>query len=300
MVKTKRKQACSLCRQSGHNKRTCKTPVAVAKPPATTAVKPVVQPAVKPTVKPVAAKPMVKPVVPPTAGGKETQKHGFVWEKEIITKVYGATTEDVVKIGYTGEHDLPAEFNKLGKFNLSVKTSQSPNCVCMADWKRVFDISNEKTPFHLAVINYKQVDKHKHVTGIIEVDLTNSRDLLFGRLTKREIMELDAKIREVPKAAFAAKGRNGETTVPAPQKKKPTAAQKLEITALQNELQKKSGAIYLNVKCSRSQSRLQCSLNRFLDFVKNNPGRVVARSNSNKFRGGEITAVIESERRKFR
>jgi hypothetical protein len=70
--------------------------------------------------------------------------------------------------------------------------------------------------------------------------------------------------------------------------------------SLRDSLQKLSGAIHLDIKCNSTQSRLQCSFNRFQQFVEKNPAKLVAKSNTNEFRGGTISSQITSSRRVFK
>jgi hypothetical protein len=69
---------------------------------------------------------------------------------------------------------------------------------------------------------------------------------------------------------------------------------------MRDNLQMMSGAIHLDIKCNSSQSRLQCSFNRFQEFIEKNPKKLVAKSNNNEFRGGTISACITSFRRILR
>ena len=68
----------------------------------------------------------------------EVQKHGFLWEKEIL-KNRGVTEDELQSIKYTSKMDLPANLDRLDNSNISVKTTNSPNTVCMGDCLRVFD-----------------------------------------------------------------------------------------------------------------------------------------------------------------
>ena len=206
---------------------------------------------------------------------KEVQRHGFTWEKELITKVYGATSDELLEIKYNSKMDLPAKFNRLDNCDLSVKTSGNHNTVCMGDCLRVFD-----SLCRLVVIRYKQDDttQTKKIINITELDLTDSRELLFGTLSRSQIEELDKAVKSVP------------------QKRKPTPEEHERMYAIQKSLQALSGAIYLNIKCNSTQSRLQCSFNRFQDFIDKNEARVVATSSSGKFRGGSISAEIKFSR----
>ena len=207
----------------------------------------------------------------------EVQAHGFSWEKEILA-IYGATPEELKDIKYTSKMDLPAVLNRINGCDLSIKTTGS-NSVCMADCLRVYDMVSGPT-IHMVVVQYKQVKDVKRVINIVEVDLTNSRELLFGSLTRSQIETLDTTVKAVP------------------QKRKPTPEEHKHMYDIKKELQKLSGAIHLDIKCNSQQSRLQCSFNKFKLFLENNP-RIIEKSNTNEFRGGSITKEIQSLCRKF-
>lgn len=229
----------------------------------------------------------------------EVQSHGFKWEKEICINVYGATAEEMKGIKYNSKMDLPGQFNRLNEnCDISVKTTGSPNTVCMGDCLRVFDAvflqhddhddvgsgGGSGAPLHLTVIHYTQCDETrcKKVRSIIEVDLTNSRTELFGTVTRAQLEELDALVKSIP------------------QKRKPTNEEHASMYALRDALQAQCGAIYLNIKCdSKSQRRLQCSFNQFQKFITKHPERLVERSETNAFRGGVISSQIVSGRRKL-
>jgi len=214
----------------------------------------------------------------------EAQAHGFSWEKDILMNVYGATEEELKAINYTSASDLPAKYNRIEPCKLSIKTSCSANTVCMADCLRVYDKVVSGRPLHLVVIHYAQDDTKntKKITSIVEVDLTSSTQLLFGALSRDAIEGLDTLVKTVP------------------QKRRPTKEEHELMYKLQAKLQEKSGAIYLNIKCDSSQSRLQCSFNRFQTFLKENPGRIISQSTTHEFRGGSIAAEISSSRRVFK
>lgn len=214
----------------------------------------------------------------------EVQMHGFTWEKEILMNIYHVTQEEIDEIKYTSKMDLPARFNRIDGCDISIKTSCKENVVCMADCLRVYDAVSSEDPFHMIVIYYSHDDlnKLKKINHLLEIDLTNSRELLFGSLTRSQLEELDSMIKSVP------------------QKRKPTKEEHDNIYNMKNSLQQASGTIQLNVKCNSSQSRLQCSFNRFKDFIEANPSRVVARSTSNsEFKGGAISPHLSSSRRRF-
>jgi hypothetical protein len=214
----------------------------------------------------------------------EVQSHGFSWEKEIMIHVYRATPEEVKSIKYTSKIDLPAKFNHLDECDVSIKTSCSQNSVCMADCLRVFDMVSSGKPIHMVVIHYRQDDTNrmKEITSILEIDLTDSRSLLFGTLTRSQLEELDESVKSVP------------------QKRKPTEEEHKKLYSIRDSLQQYSGAIRLDIKCNSTQSRLQCSFNRFQQFIEKNPTKIVAKSNTNEFRGGIISSQIVSSRRSFK
>ena len=213
----------------------------------------------------------------------EVQRHGFFWEKELIHKVYGASPEELKAIRYNSKMDLPMSLNRKNSVDLSIKTTCSPNAVCMADCLRVYDAVSSGKPFHMTVITYKQNDEAqtKKITNIVEVNITGAKESLFGSLTRSQIDMLDSLVKEVP------------------QKRRPTPEEYTAMYRMRNELQPLSAAIHLDIKCNSQQSRLQCSFNHFQDFLTRNPDRIIAQSSSGSFRGGSITEEIASGRRTF-
>lgn len=213
----------------------------------------------------------------------EVQRHGFTWEKDLMQNVYGATAEEIAGISYTEKTDLPAEFNRKDGLRVSIKTTGTPNTVCMADCLRIFDAVSDPTPLHVTVVIYKQNDETrlKELKEIVELDLTNAKKELFGDLERDHIQALDGRVKSVP------------------QRRSPTEEEHKAMYTLQEELQKKSGAIYLNIKCNSQQSRLQCSFNKFQKFLTEHPERIIARSSTNEFRGGQIQAAVPGGRRQF-
>jgi hypothetical protein len=240
----------------------------------------VTKPVPKPVTKPV-PEPVTKPV---TNARKEVQAHGFSWEKEIITNIYRATNEELKEIKYTSKPDLPAKFNRLDNCDISVKTTGSKNAVCMGDCLRVFDAVSSGKPIHAVVIHYIQDDatNQKKVSNIIEIDLSDSRDLLFGTLSRSQLEDLDKAVKSVP------------------QKRKPTEEEYKKMYSMRDSMQELSGAIHLDIKCNSTQSRLQCSFNRFQQYIEKNSSKIIAKSDTNEFRGGSISSQIASSRRVFK
>ena len=213
---------------------------------------------------------------------KEVQSHGFHWEKDILSNVYGATKEDLASIKYNSAIDLPACFNRLDNCALSIKTSGNLNNICMADCLHLYDLVNGNNPLHMVLINYKQKDNIKQLSCISEIDLTASRILLFNSIQRSQIEYLVKIIKAIP---TGRKANDKEYT---------------DMYAIRNKLQKHSSAIKFNIKCdSKNQRRLQCSFNNFQEFLKNNKERIIAQSYTNQFRGGIIVSEIISRRRVF-
>jgi hypothetical protein len=212
------------------------------------------------------------------------QRHGFVFEF-LMQKIY---MEPSVTHPTNAKYDIPDTLNCINPgVNVSIKTSVSPNCVCMGDALRIFESTGDDFKYHMTVAFLKQInDKEKEIQNIYEIDLTNSRDILFKDITKEDIEELNRRIKTVP------------------QKQKPTEQQKSHMYTYRNELHKKRGGIHLDIKCNSQQSRLQCSLPKFQHFIKYNPSIVLFKSEEKDdsliFRGHKIDKIISSGRRVFR
>lgn len=217
----------------------------------------------------------------------EVQKHGFIWEKEIIQNIFRVPLEEVKKINYTNKIDLPAELNHIDGCDVSIKTTGSPNTVGMADALRVYDAICSGKSLHLIVLTYKQnkVTNTKTVREIVEMDITGTTEMineLYKNVTRKDIEELDNAVKSVP------------------QNRKPTAEEHKAMYDIHKKLIGKTGEIYFNIKCDSDQSRLQCSFNKFLKFIEKNPDKIIARTNTNHFRGGLISMELQSPCREFK
>jgi len=213
---------------------------------------------------------------------REVQSHGKIFENEIL-KIYveDEKSEEIKKIKYTEKYDLPSHLNSINNANLSVKSTQNINNVCMGDALRLFD-SSEKEKIHIIVVKYEQNDlkNTKKVNSIIEFDMSDSRNILFGSLTREQIQELDKVVKEVP--------RN----------RKPNNEEKIRISSIKKNVSTISGILKFCVKCNSQQSRLQCSLN-FKKLIENNSERIIEYNNTNILHGKQIIEEIVSGRRKF-
>jgi hypothetical protein len=200
----------------------------------------------------------------------------------MMRMIYHMTEEEIKSIPYTSKVDIPAAFNRLDHCDVSIKASCNPHMICMADGLRFYDSVRSGTPIHMIVVHYCQLGDIKKIVTITEVDLTDSCEALFGSLTRADIETLDRAVKAVP------------------QKKKPTEEERKTMYDIRDSLQKQSGAIHLDIKCNSTQSRLQCSFNRFQQFLESHPTRIVAKSNTHEFRGGALSPEIVSSRRVFK
>lgn len=201
------------------------------------------------------------------------QAHGFAWEKEILEKVFGLTNAD---IPYTAKMDIPVELNTLTNVNISIKATKNKNIVCMADCLRVYDAVSNGETIHMIVVIYKQSGVFKEIVQIIEINLHASVEELFGTVTRAEIVALRDMVLAVP------------------QKRSPTTAERTAMRALKQTLDAKSKNIQFNIKCSASQSRLQCSFNKFQKFLTDYPERIMTVSDKNIFYNKDITVRLHS------
>ena len=199
----------------------------------------------------------------------ENQLHGFTWEAEIKTTVFGLD----VAAHYTAVHDIDRSHNRFdANENISIKTTGG-STVCMGDALRILDY--EPGVLHTAiVVQYEQCADSKVVVCVYELDL-GQRELLWGRVAREEVSELDALVRSMPR------GRRVPEIDAA-------------ITAKKNELNAKSGVLKFNPKIdSKTQRRLQCSIPKFADAS----GLVRTVARDPLVRGIPITASLPSGRR---
>ena len=199
----------------------------------------------------------------------ENQQHGFLWESEIKTKVFGLDDSDP----YTAVHDVDRCRNTLNpNENVSIKTTGS-DTLCMGDALRVFDY--EAGVQHTCIaVRYDQHETEKRLNKVYELDLMQ-RQLLWGTITKEDIESLDSLVRSMP-----AGNRVPDIDRAIKQKKK--------------ELNAKSGAIRFNPKIdSKNQRRLQCSIPKFASY----PTLIKSVCSDPLVRGIAIAASILSGRR---
>lgn len=210
------------------------------------------------------------------------QAHGKQIETDLCLNVYKATPQELASVKYTSKTDLPSRFNRINKANISVKSTGHRNTVCMGDMLRLFDCVSNGEQQHLLVVHYEQTDNIKEVKHIVEVNITGKKELLFGDLSREDIEELNRAVKVVK------------------HKSRPTKDQHATMYRILSEKKQKAGAIIPNIKCDSTQSRLQCSFNRFRNFIDENPSLIIEQSNTNIFHGSTISMRYESPPRKFK
>jgi hypothetical protein len=215
----------------------------------------------------------------PNEGG-EVQKHGKTWERNILKNVYGATDDELDTILHTATMDLPGKLNRLDGVDVSIKTSGKNN-VDMADIVRQYDETGSGKKYHVTVIRYNQLGGNKKLIQVVELDMTNSRLLHFGDLTRQEIVELDRLARSVH------------------DKRKITMNEKTSMYALRDLMAKKAGVAKGRFHLMPSQRRTQLVMN-LPTFMKENPDRVLHQSTTGIFRGGSVSESLESCARVFK
>lgn len=209
------------------------------------------------------------------------QAHGKQIETDLCLNVYKATQQELASVKYTSKTDLPSQFNRINKANISIKSTGSRNTVCMGDMLRLFDCVSNGEQQHLLVVHYEQTDNIKQVKHIVEVNITGKKELLFGDLSREDIEELNRAVKVVK------------------HKSKPTKEQHALMYGVLAEKKLKAGAIIPNIKCDSTQSRLQCSFNKFRSFIDENPSLIVEQNNNNIFHGSIISMRYQSPPRKF-
>jgi hypothetical protein len=196
----------------------------------------------------------------------ESQLHGFTWENEVKRKVFNMDTS----IGYTSIHDIPKEFNCMNcNENISIKTTGS-GTLCMGDPLRIWDYSDDEIHTGM-VLRYRQEGGVKRLVSTREITL-NNRALLFGSVTREEIVALSDLIKSHPR-----------------DRRDP--AIDAEIVRVQKELNAKSGIMQFNPKIqTKIQRRLQCSIPNY----ESAEGLITATADGPVVRGVPITEVIDS------
>jgi len=215
----------------------------------------------------------------------ENQGHGKKWEKIIGMNVYKATEEELDAIPHTAPIDVPKEINRLDGINISIKVS-GKDTIDMADAVRVYDEVRSEETIHMTVLLWEQKDANtKKIKSITEIDLTNSLELLFGTVTREELVKL---VEEAKKVGKVRPGISPEER-----------AKQISLAySIRDELHTKTGCMHFHLMFyTNNPSRVQGQFTQFQRFLKENPSRVIAESFTGSFRGGAISEEIVSTKR---
>jgi hypothetical protein len=215
----------------------------------------------------------------------ESQGHGKPWEKDLGVNVYKATQAEVDSIPYTAPIDVPSEINRLDGIDVSVKVS-GKDTIDMGDIVRVFDEVSGDKKIHMTVVKWIQnTPATKKLISITEVDLTNSRELLFGKVSRDQLTDLVSLTKSVGKV---------RPEVTAEQR----AAKIASAYKMRDELHEITGIMHFHLMIyTNTASRVQGQFTGFSNFVKDNKDRFVAESKTCEFRGGRIAEEIPSTKR---
>jgi hypothetical protein len=217
----------------------------------------------------------------------ENQGHGKTWEKDLGINVYKATEEEVNSVPRTAPIDVPRGFNRLEGVDVSIKVS-GKDTIDMGDILRVYDEVSSGEKIHMTVVHWQQKDPStKKIKSITEVDLTNSANILFGSVSREQLVILDTTTKTAGKVRPDVTVQEREQNIKS-------------VYAMRDELHKTSGFMHYHLmfyRNTKTPSRVQGQFTHFSQFVKENPERVIAVSETGEFRGGRIAEEIASTKR---
>ena len=208
----------------------------------------------------------------------QSQKHGFIFENEIRTKVFDLPTQGNDR----NVHDIPKQKNKFSSNeNISIKTTGSL-IICCGDILRFFNY-NFKEINTIIVVKYLQNDTQKVIKNIYEINYNEDcHRVLFGNLTKEIIESYVNGVKSIP---LNVKGKEAKKIFNYLVEKK-----KLEKQFPHN--------IQINPKVNGTQSRVQCSIKDFEKVLKNFITYKSSDECPNIIREKEIVLAINSSKRK--
>jgi hypothetical protein len=212
----------------------------------------------------------------------ENQGHGKKWETDLGLNVYKASQAELDTLSHTAPIDVPSAFNRLDGIDVSIKVT-GKDTIDMADAVRIYDEFGSGKKIHMTVVFCEQNSPTtKKVKSITEIDLTNSRELLFGSVKREQLVDLVTATKAVGKVRPSVSAEE--------------RAQKISSAKhLSAELHRISGCMHFHLMFYTNEpSRVQGQFTRFYQFVKEHPERVVAESHTFEFRGGKIAEEIES------
>lgn len=208
----------------------------------------------------------------------QSQKHGFDFENSIRKNVFKLEHES----NDTNIHDIPKHLNIINNNeNCSIKTTGS-NLICCGDVLRFYNYDfNEKNT--IIVIKYIQTETHKIVETIYEIDYNREcHELLFGNMPKDVIETYVNSVKSIP-----AKVKGEE-------------AKKIfdYLIGKKNLKNQYTNKIQINPKIDGSQSRVQCSIPKFEETLKDFITYKSQKEKPNILRETEILLSVESTKRK--
>lgn len=207
----------------------------------------------------------------------QSQKHGFTFENDVRYSVFGLQTEQ----NNTDIHDVPKDRNKYNNNeNCSIKTTGSSTIYC-GDILRFYnyDFTEQNT---ILVIEYVQINTYKIVKRIYEINYnTECHKRLFGDLPKEIIEDYVKNVKSIP---TKTKGKEAKDIFDYLVEKKKIKKHYPHI-------------IQINPKVDSSQSRVQCSIPKFSQTLKEFITYKSSPDTPNILRGQEIIAIIESNKR---
>ena len=208
----------------------------------------------------------------------QSQAHGFRWENEIKEKVFGLAIEK----NNTDKHDICCSNNKYNSNEtISIKTTGNTTIDC-GDILLFYDYDFTKK-HTICCVEYRQMSVDtKRISGIYEIDYTQKmRDMLFGNIPKKELIDYRDNVKKIPNNI---KGKE--------------AKQLFNYLEEKKGLQKKYNMkIRISPKVDSKQSRVQCSIPKFKETLKDYIVYKSSKDKVNIVRGIEIALEIVSRRR---
>ena len=207
----------------------------------------------------------------------QSQSHGFLLAENPIRELVFNLPEES---NNTNTHDIPSEKNKFdSNENISIKATGGGNIDC-GDILRFFDYDMKKKNTIICV-EYKQIQDKKVIKKINEINYTQEmHNYLFGTITKEELTEYVNLVKSI---------KSGKCDKETREKYK---SEKKRLQKCHNM------RINISPKVdSKSQRRVQCSIPKFNDSLKNYITYSSTNDRPNVIRDIEIPLSIISKTR---
>ena len=209
--------------------------------------------------------------------GKQSQKHGFVFENEIREKVFNLCHHS----NDTNVHDIPCDQNTMNpNENISIKATGSNTIFC-GDILRFFDYDFSKINT-IICIRYSQMKDFKIIKNIYEINYNQDcHDMLYGNMPREIIENYVIGVKSIPRNVKGEEAKNIFNYLD-------------EKKRIQSQY---SCKIQINPKVDSSQSRVQCSITNFETTLEKFIIYKSDRLYPNRIRGKDICLSIPSGRR---